>query len=132
LAPIPRARVTATVIHNARARVKDRIAIFKSRRKDMSVLDCLGYANVALGAKQIWLIHNRRTASDYRSGKKVAKPKRGKIKTGIFAAWEICCLATGMIFKGTFATTTLQKRGGISHTLRPGLVRTVVLPTLAR
>jgi hypothetical protein len=46
----------------------------------MSVLDCLGYANVALGAKQIWLIHNRRTATDYRSGKKFPNPNGERLK----------------------------------------------------
>src|SRR5260370_15319353 len=37
-APIPRAKVTATVAHNVRARAKERIASFRSRRNDMIVL----------------------------------------------------------------------------------------------
>jgi hypothetical protein len=37
-APMPRARVMATVNHNARARAKERMATFKSRRKDMGDL----------------------------------------------------------------------------------------------
>src|SRR3954465_14210379 len=38
LAPMPRARVNATVIHNERTRDSERIAIFRSRRNDMEDL----------------------------------------------------------------------------------------------
>src|SRR5215475_8056178 len=37
-APMPRAKVMATVNHNARARAKERMATFRSRRKDMAAL----------------------------------------------------------------------------------------------
>jgi hypothetical protein len=53
LAPIPRASVNATVIHKEGTRARERTAIFKSRKKDISDLRLNSSAHLFLAGEKV-------------------------------------------------------------------------------